>query len=269
MKQDPGIAGRIAKTFVNSKLTPLAIVAALVLGIFAVMQIPREEEPQIIVPMLDVMTAMPGASPAEVEQRVTIPLEMILRDIPGVEYVYSTSSPGASLVIVRFNVGTRQEDAVVKVYSKLYANLDHIPPGVSPSIVKSRSIDDVPILALTLWGKNYDAYRLRLIAAELEHSIKQVDDVSETRILGGQPRTLRVILGTSKLASYSLSPSDVVARLQSANARVEAGEFSNQNQQIRVDAGSLLTCKEDVEQVVVGAQSRASCFAGRCCRSDP
>lgn len=252
MKHDLGIAGRIAKTFIDSKLTPLAIVAALVLGIFAVMQIPREEEPQIIVPMLDVMTAMPGASPAEVEQRVTTPLEMILREIPGVEYVYSTSSPGASLIIVRFYVGTRQEDALVKVYSKLYANLDHIPPGASPSLVKSRSIDDVPILALTLWGKNYDAYHLRQIAAELENSIKQVDDVSETRILGGQPRSLRVDLSTSKLASYSLSPSVVVAKLQSANAQVEAGEFSNQNQQIRVEAGSLFTRKEDVEQVVVG-----------------
>ena len=252
MKQELGIAGRIAKTFVDSKLTPLAIVAALVLGIFAVMEIPREEEPQIIVPMLDVMTAMPGASPAEVEQRVSIPLERILRDIPGVEYVYSTSSPGASLIIVRFYVGNGQEDAVVKVYSKLYANLDRIPPGVSPSIVKSRSIDDVPILALTLWGKNYDAYQLRLIAAELEHSIKQVDDVSETRILGGQPRSLQVVLSSAKLASYSLAPSDVVARLQAANARVQAGQFSNQNQQIRVDAGSLFTSKDDVEQVVLG-----------------
>jgi len=252
MKHDLGIAGRIAQTFINSKLTPLAIVAALVLGIFAVMQIPREEEPQIVVPMLDVMTAMPGASPAEVEQRVTTPLEMILREIPGVEYVYSTSSPGASLIIVRFYVGTKQEDALVKVYSKLYANLDHVPAGASPSIVKSRSIDDVPILSLTLWGKNYDAYHLRLIAAELEHSIKQVDDVSETRILGGQPRTMRVELSTSKLASYALSTATVVARLEAANAAVEAGEFSSQNQQIRVDAGSLLARREDVEQVVVG-----------------
>jgi multidrug efflux pump subunit AcrB len=252
MKHDLGIAGRIAKTFIDSKLTPLAIVAALVLGIIAVMQIPREEEPQIIVPMLDVMTAMPGASPAEIEQRVTTPLEMILRDIPGVEYVYSTSSPGASLIIVRFYVGTPQDDALVKVYSKLYANLDHVPPGVSPSIVKSRSIDDVPILALTLWGKNYDSYRLRQIAAELEHEIKQVDDVSETRILGGQPRSLRVELSGSKLASYALSPSAVVATLQSANAKVEAGEYSNENQQIRVDAGKLFTRKEDVEQAVAG-----------------
>src|SRR6266702_6925893 len=167
MNHDLGIAGRIAKSFIDSKLTPLAIVAALVLGSIAVMQIPREEEPQIVVPMLDVMTAMPGASPAEVEQRVTTPLEMILREIPGVEYVYSTSRPGASLIIVRFYVGTKQEDALVKVYSKLYANLDHMAQGASPSIVKARSIDDVPILSLTLWGKNYDAYQLRQIAAEL------------------------------------------------------------------------------------------------------
>ncbi len=252
MKHDLGIAGRIAKAFIDSRLTPLAIVAALVLGIIAVMQIPREEEPQIVVPMFDVMTAMPGASPAEVEQRVTIPLEMILREIPGVEYVYSTSSPGSSLIIVRFYVGTGQEEAVAKLCSKLYANLDRTPPGVSPSIIKSRSIDDVPILALTLWGQNYDAYQLRQIAAELEHSIKQVDNVSETRILGGQPRCLRVDLSTSKLAAYALSPSAVVAKLKSANAKVEAGEFSNQNQQIRVEAGSLFTRKEEVEQVVVG-----------------
>jgi multidrug efflux pump subunit AcrB len=106
MKHELGIAGRIAHAFIESKLTPLAIVAALLLGIIAVLEIPREEEPQIVVPMLDVMTALPGASPAEVEQRITIPLEMILREIPGVEYVYSTSSPGASLIIVRFYVGT-------------------------------------------------------------------------------------------------------------------------------------------------------------------
>ena len=252
MKYELGIAGRIAKTFIDSKLTPLAIVAALVLGIIAVMQIPREEEPQIIVPMLDVMTAMPGASPAEVEQRVTIPLEMVLREIPGVEYVYSTSSPGSSLIIVRFYVGTRQEDALVKVYSKLYANLDHIPPGVSPSIVKSRSIDDVPILALTLWGKNYDSYHLRQIAAELEHSIKQIDDVSETRILGGQPRSLRVDLSTPKLASYSLSPS---AWWQSCNRRMqrlrpESSRMRTSRSASKPDRYSPR--KEDVEQVVLG-----------------
>jgi len=247
-----GLAGRIAKSFVDSKLTPLGIVAALVLGIFAVIEIPREEEPQIVVPMLDVMVAMPGASPAEIAQRVTTPMETILREIPGVEYIYSTSSPGASLVIVRFYVGTPQDEALTRVYSKLYANFDRIPPGCSRPLIKARSIDDVPILSLTLWGKNYDAFQLRKIAAEVEHTIQQVDNVSETKLLGGQPRSVRVELSPAKLASYSLAPSAIVARLQAANARLEAGEFDTQNQRIRIDAGSFFTRKEDVEQVVVG-----------------
>ncbi len=153
MKQDLGLAGRLAHAFLNSKLTPLFIAASLALGIFAVAIIPREEEPQILVPMLDITTAMPGASPAEVEERVTLPIETLVHQISGVEYVYSTSSPGQSLVIVRFLVGTPQEDALIKVYSKLYSNFDRMPPGVSQPLIKARSIDDVPILALTLWGQ--------------------------------------------------------------------------------------------------------------------
>ena len=148
-----GIAGLLASMFLNSKLTPLFIVASLVVGLFAVLAIPREEDPQIQVPMLDVMTAMPGSSPAEVEQRVTNPIENLMHEISGVEYVYSISSPGRSLVIVRFKVGTPEQDALVKVYSKLYSNADRTPVGASPSLVKVHSIDDVPILALTLVGR--------------------------------------------------------------------------------------------------------------------
>ncbi len=153
-----GLAGRLAKTFLNSKLTPLFIATSLAIGIFAIAVIPREEDPQILVPMLDITTAMPGASPAEVEQRVTAPIETLVHQISGVEYVYSTSSPGQSLVIVRFLVGTPQEDALIKVYSKLYSNFDLLPPGASQPIIKARSIDDVPILAMTLWGAHYDGY---------------------------------------------------------------------------------------------------------------
>jgi len=200
MKPELGIAGRLAHSFLNSKLTPLFIAASLAVGIFAVAIIPREEEPQILVPMLDIATAMPGASPAEVEQRVTLPIENLVREIPGVEYVYSTSMPGQSLVIVRFLVGTQQEDALIKVYSKLYSNFDRIPPGVSQPLIKARSIDDVPILALTLWGEHYDGYQLRAIAAEMQQNIGQISDVSETTIIGGLPRTMRVVLSTEKLS---------------------------------------------------------------------
>lgn len=252
MKRKHGIAGRIAATFINSRLTPLIIVGSLALGTGAVLLIPREEEPQIVIPMLDVTTAMPGASPAEIEQRVTVPVEKLLREIPGVEYVYSTSSPGSSLVIARFFVGVPQDQAIVRVYSKLYSNMDRLPQGASQPMVKERSIDDVPILALTLWGKNYDSYHLRLIANELEYSFKQVQDVSETGVIGGQARSVRVMLSSAKLSAYGLTPSGIAGALQAANARVQAGEFAAQNQQIRVDGGDLFERKEDLENVVVG-----------------
>ena len=247
-----GLAGRLARAFLNSKLTPLFIVTSLAIGIFAVAVIPREEDPQILVPMLDIATAMPGASPAEVEQRVTAPIETLVHQISGVEYVYSTSSPGQSLVIVRFLVGTPQEDALIKVYSKLYSNFDLLPPGASQPIVKARSIDDVPILAMTLWGAHYNAYQLRAIADEIRHNIEQIPDVSETSVIGGLPRTLRVVLSTQKLNAYSLSPMTIVGRLQAANASLQAGNFSENNSEIRVDAGNLFTNTGDLESVVVG-----------------
>jgi multidrug efflux pump subunit AcrB len=252
MKKDLGVAGRLATIFLNSKLTPLFIAASLAVGAFVIAIIPREEEPQILVPMLDITTAMPGASPAEVEERVTLPIEELVRQISGVEYVYSTSSPGQSLVIVRFLVGTPQEDALIKVYSKLYSNFDHIPPGVSQPLIKARSIDDVPILALTLWGEHYNGYQLRAIAAEIQHSVSQVANVSETVMIGGLPRSMRVVLSTEKLNAYSLSPLTIVARLQSANAVLQAGRFDENNQEIKVDAGNLFTRREDLEAVVVG-----------------
>ena len=252
MKEDLGIAGRLAQSFLNSKLTPLFIAASLALGIFSVVIIPREEEPQILVPMLDIVTAMPGASPAEVEQQVTLPIENLVHQISGVEYVYSTSAPGQSLVIVRFLVGTQQEDALIKVYSKLYSNFDRIPPGVSQPLIKARSIDDVPILALTLWGEHYNGYQLRAIAAEIQHSIGHVSDVSETAIIGGLPRSMRVVLSTEKLNAYGLSPMAIAGHLQAANASVQAGTFAENNQEVRVDAGNLFTRREDLEAVVVG-----------------
>jgi multidrug efflux pump subunit AcrB len=250
-----GLAGRLAHAFIQSKLTPLAIVAALLLGAFSILQTPREEEPQIVVPMLDVFVQMPGASPEEVAERATVPMEKLLREIPGVEYIYSISHPGLSMLIVRFYVGTKEEDAMVKTYNKLYSNFDRIPQGVSPPIIKVRSIDDVPILALTLWGKNYDAYQLRRISAELEQSLKRLDDVSETTIIGGQTRQVRVILDTQRLAAYGLTPGSVIAPLQGANTRALAGEFARDNQEFQVEAGNFFTRPEQLQCVVVGVHA--------------
>src|SRR3974390_3086778 len=200
------IAGALAGQFINSKLTPLFILFSLLLGGFAILRTPREEEPQIVVPMLDVFVQMPGASAAEVEQRAAIPMERLLREVPGVEYVYSISRPGVSMLVVRFYVGTKEEDAIVKAYNKLYSNFDRIPQGVSQPIIKVRSIDDVPIFAVTLWGKNYDSYQLRQIAGELEHQLKQIDDVAETKIIGGLPRPVGGTLDARKTAAQRLAP---------------------------------------------------------------
>ena len=235
-----GVAGRIAQGFIDSKLTPLVIVAALLLGAFSILKTPREEEPQIVVPMLDVFVQMPGASAEEVAQRVSLPTEKLLRDVPGVEYIYSISHPGLSMLMVRFYVGTKEENAIVETYNKLYANLDRIPPGVSQPIIKVRSIDDVPILALTLWGKGYDSYHLRRIAGELENSLKPLEGVSETKIIGGEPRQIRVVLDTQRLTAYGLTPGAIVAQLQNTNVRGQAGSFARDNRRVPGRGGYFL-----------------------------
>jgi multidrug efflux pump subunit AcrB len=252
MKRHDGFAGRIALTFLDSRLTPLLIIGSLLLGAFAVLRLPREEEPQIIVPMIDVMMQAPGMGAKEVEQRVTAPLERLLWEIPGVEYIYSTSSAGQSLAVVRFYVGTDEEKAIVRTYNKLYANFDRIPPGVSQPIVKRRSIDDVPILALTFWGKAYDACRLRRIAAEVDHQVKQTPDVSETALLGGLRRQIRVTLDTARLTGFHLSPLAVAQQIQQANQELATGSFSRENTEFLVKTGKFLEGAAEVGRVVVG-----------------
>src|ERR1700680_3746863 len=250
-----GLAGRIAHGFIDSRLTPLVILAAFRLWPFSVLETPREEEPHIVVPMLDVFVQMPGASPEEVSQRASLPMEKLLREVPGVEYIYSISQPGMSMLIVRFYVGSKEDDAIVQTYNKLYSNFDRIPPGGSRPIIKIRSINDVPIMALTLWGKNYDSFHLRRIAGELENSLKQLDDVSETAIIGGQPRQVRVVLDTQRLAAYGLIPGTIADQLESAHSRSQGGSFAREKREFKVEAGNLFTRVDDSQQVVVGVHS--------------
>jgi multidrug efflux pump subunit AcrB len=251
-----GISGRIAKAFINSKLTPLIIAGSLLLGIFSIISLPREEEPQIIVPMIDVMVRMPGASAKEVERRVTSPMEKLLWEIPGVEYVYSTSSPGMSTAIVRFYVGQDMEKSLVRLCNKLQSNYDKIPPDASLPIVKPRSIDDVPILALTLWGKGYDGYTLRQIAGALDSEIKQVPGISTTTLTGGQRRQIRVSLDTSRMAGYGIAADQVLGMLQQSNRQLSSGSFSNNNKEFSVETGKFLATSDDVARVVVGTSGQ-------------
>jgi multidrug efflux pump subunit AcrB len=248
-----GMAGRLAAAFINSKLTPLVIIASLALGAFAILKTPREEEPQIIVPMADVLVQMPGASAKEVERRVVTPMEKLIWEIPGVEYVYSTASPGQAMTVVRFLVGQNQEAAFVRLREKLQSHYDIIPPGASQPIIKPRSIDDVPILALTLHSSRYDAFALRQIAARVEDAVKQVDDVSETTIIGGRRREMRVTLDRARLAGFGLTPDGVAQALGAANQREQAGGFSRDNAEIAVKTGGFIRTAQDAQNVVVGA----------------
>ncbi|CBE68983.1 MAG: efflux RND transporter permease subunit [Candidatus Methylomirabilis oxygeniifera] len=253
MKASHSLMEAIVRAFVDSKLTPLIIVATLLLGAFAILATPREEEPQIIVPMMDVFVEMPGTSTQEVEERVTIPMEKTLTEIPGVEYIYSTSMPGMSMAVVRFYVGQDEEDSIVKLYNKLYSHLDLIPPGASQPLIKPRSIDDVPILALTLWSDRYDHYTLRRVAAQIDDQIKDVQDISETTLIGGQRRQLRIVLDPTRMAAFRVDPTGLIASLQRANQSLPAGSFARGSTEYLVKIEGFVQSAEEVGRLVIGA----------------
>jgi len=247
-----GFAGRMASLFIDSKLTPIIVAASLLLGLFAILVLPREEEPQIKVPMIDVMVAMPGASAREVESRVSRPMEKLLWEIPGVEYLYSTAMPGANLTIVRFKVGEDLEQSLVKLNQKLQTNFDRIPLGVSNPLVKPRTIDDVPILALTFHSARYDHYTLRRIAAQVDDAVKTIPQVAETTLIGGNRRQIRVQLDAQRLTSRNLSATYLVPMLQQANAQAYTGAQSFANQEMLLQTGTFFRDADDVGAVVVG-----------------
>jgi multidrug efflux pump subunit AcrB len=260
MKEKFGFAGKIAHAFIDSKLTPLIIAASILLGVGAVLMLPREEEPQIIVPMIDIFVQMPGASAKEVEERVTKPMEKLIWEIPGVEYIYSTSSPGFAMAIVRFYVGEDEEKSIVRLNQKMFANFDLIPPGASQPLIKPRSIDDVPILAFTLSSEHYDHFMLRRIAAQVHDQIKQVVDVSEVKMIGGQRRQVRVILDSAKMAARQIAPVAVIPILGQQNRQLASGTFSSGNREYLVDTEGFLHTAEEVGSVVVGAFNQRPVF---------
>jgi multidrug efflux pump subunit AcrB len=247
-----GLAGRLAATFINSKLTPIAIIASILMGLFAVLALPREEEPQIKVPMVDIFVSMPGAGPAEVENHVTRPMEKLLWEIPDVEYLYSTSMPGGSMVVVRYKVGTDIEAAIVRLNQKLRSNYDRIPAGVSTPLIKPRTIDDVPVLALTLHSKSLDPMELRRLAVQVEEAVKPIEMVAETKVIGGARRTLRVQLDPSALAAHGIGADRVADTIRAANVQVQNGSLPFDGRDVLVDTGTFLKNARDVGSVVVG-----------------
>ncbi len=247
-----GFAGQLAKYFINSRLTLLIVVFSMLLGLMSINKLPREEEPQIKVPMIDVLVSMAGATPAEIEQQVTIPMEKLLYELPGVEYIYSTSMAGQSLLVVRFYVGEDSETAIVRLNQKLATNFDRIPPGVSQPLVKPHSIDDVPILALTFHGGGYDHFMLRRLAAQVDDEIKTIANVAETKLIGGTRRQVRIEFDPLLLAARNLTPEQLVPAFQQANTQQYTGKLESLNQQVLLQTGQFLSSAAEIGQVVVG-----------------
>ncbi len=249
---ETGVSGRFAGKFINSKLTPLFILLAILLGGFAVVVTPREEEPQIVVPMVDIFVGLPGATPPEVEERLIRPLEKLIWEIPGVEYLYSTSSPEQGMVIVRFKVGEDLERALTRISEKIEHHREKAPKGTVGPFVKNRSIDDVPIMSLTFWSRQYDQYQLRRVAAQAADEIKAIDDVSELTVIGGRPRVVRVEFDPDKLAGYNLSLFELMQQLSSGNQRFGSGRVTRHNRDLLIETGAFFKSAVDVRGLVVG-----------------
>lgn len=251
-----GLTARIVHLFITSKLSPLLLLASLLAGFAALVLTPREEEPQIIVPVADVLVAVPGASAEEVEKLVATPLESLLREVDGVEYVYSASRENEALVTVRFYVGEDREDSLVKVWNKLMSNQDRIPSVVSRWTVKPVEIDDVPIVTLTLSSADpgYDGMALRRLADEMKDKLARVDDTGKITVVGGEPRRVLVYPDAAALAARGLSFLDLLRALGAANVQVEAGRFERAGRSLRLQAGPVFGDAEEVAGTPIAGQ---------------
>tara|TARA_B100001109_G_scaffold254484_1_gene254286 strand:+ start:872 stop:4072 length:3201 start_codon:yes stop_codon:yes gene_type:complete len=247
-----GISGKIAGFFINSKLTILLMIALMVIGIYSSTLIPREEEPQINVPMADLMIGYPGASPSEVEARITAPLEKAIANIKGVDHIHSMSRNGGAMIIVQFEVGQDIERSYVKLYDELIKHQHLLPERAMQPMIKTRSINDVPMLGLTLWSEKYDDFQLRQIAEELSSEVERIQEVSITDVIGGRSREVRLTLDKDKLAENKIDALKIMQMIKASNESSQSGEFISQDESILLTTGEFLKTKEDVENLVVG-----------------
>lgn len=250
-----GIAGRIAGFFLESKLTVLLMIALMIVGGYSSTLIPREEDPQIVIPMADVMVGYPGASPKEVENRVVKPLEKIISNIKGVEHIHSSALNGQAMLIVQFYVGQDPERSYVKLYDELAKHKGMFPAGVSEPLVKTRSIDDVPVFGLTLWSKTDSDFQIRQVAEEVASEIKKVKDVATTKVIGGRTRQVRILLDKDKMAGLNVDPMSIMQMIQANNQSSQSGSFDTNDQEFLLTTGQFLVTKEDVENLVIGTSN--------------
>jgi multidrug efflux pump subunit AcrB len=245
---------RIVETFLRGNLSVMLLLISLAAGAIALLVTPREEEPQIVVPMADVMVRVPGASAEEVERQVATRLEKILYQIDGVEYVYSMSRPEMAVVTVRFYVGENRENSLVKIYNKIQSNMDNVPASVAGWVVKPVEIDDVPIVNITLYSGRYGDDELRRLAEEVEIKLQSVKNTNKVQVIGGRPRVIRVEVDQARLAAHKVSPLEVARALQVSNVQTSSGKFEAANAEYLVDSGVFLGGVDEMRQLVVGVQ---------------
>ncbi|MDE1242271.1 efflux RND transporter permease subunit [Vibrio aestuarianus] len=259
-----GISGRIAKAFQNSAMTPLLALVGLLMGVFAVMVTPKEEEPQIDVTFADVYIPFPGASPAEVESLVTNPAEQVISEIQGIDKIYSFSQPDGAMIVAIFEVGVPRNEAVVRIYNKLYSNKDWMPDGVGVGepIIKPKGIEDVPIVSITLSDKSglYDAQQLTQMAHGLETELKRIDGTRDIYTVGRQPTIVDVRLDPVKMNSFAITLDQLNQHLPAANASSTMLKLTHDNQQFPVQVGQFLTRVEEIKQLVVGLHNNTPVY---------
>ena len=263
-----GIAGRIAEVFINSKLSILLMVALMAIGMYSSTLIPREEEPQIIVPMADVMVGYPGANPTEIENRVVKPLEKIISNIKGVEHVHSMAMNGKAMIIVQFYVGEDTERSYVKLYDEMMKNKNIFPKGVYEPLIKTRSIDDVPMLGLTLWSEKYSDFQLRQMTEELASEVKKIKDVSLTNVIGGRSRQLQVIVDKDKMSESNVDALGIMQMIQANNGSSQSGSFASNDQEYLVTTGEFLNSAEDVGNLVIGTSQNMPVYLKQVAKID-
>ena len=257
-KKDPdaagnelNIAGRIANYFVDSKLTILIILVALLAGTLAILSTPREENPRIVVPAANVIVSKPGASPEEIQQLIVKPLEAILQGLKGVEHTYGMATDSLGVVSVQFAVGQNQEDSLVKLYDRIMSNIDRLPPGTRQPLIKPVNVDDVPILTISLSSKTLDDRRLRVVALDALEHLRRIDGVSVTFVHGGRPRQINVQLDLDRMRQYSVPLLNIRRALEATNVDIPSGSLVNRNTVSSVSAGGMLRNAEDVGNLVV------------------
>ena len=255
-RPDHSFVSRVVEAFLHGNLSVLLILVMLACGVAALALTPREEDPQIVVPLADIYVRMPGATAEEVEQQVSSKLERLLAQIDGVEYVYSMSRPGEAVVTVRFFVGENREASLVKLHNKIMMNTDVVPPGVTGWVVKPVEIDDVPLVNVTLWSKTADDFALRRVAEQVEVALQGVPETARTEVVGGRRRQLRVTLDPERMTARQVTPLDVDRVLRGANINISAGSLRANNREVTVEGGPFVQTAKELETLVVGVFDR-------------